>query len=146
MMAGKSPLLAKTLADSNEMEQLREIFSSINLLWRGEISTIKVAQTWQKYELDHCLDHLHKHLLDVLKLKLLQKRTKADDIESITDLFYPVQQSWTEKIAEKCDLPSLINTVNEITGIKKLSKGPTDKQLLLENTAISFANLANARL
>jgi len=146
MMAGKSPLLAERLAENNEMEKLREIFSSINLLWRGEISTIKVAQAWQKFELNDCIDHLQKHLLDVLKLKLIHTRKTPTNIESVTDLFYPVQQTWTEKVAQKCDLQSLTTTIDELTKIKKLSKGPTDKQLLLENTAISFANLAQTRL
>ncbi len=140
MMANRAPLAALALSEQNEIEKLRDLFSSINQLWGKKISSIALASEWKKYDFDSIFNHLNRFLTDLLKIKSLQNI--STECLQITELFYPVQREWSEKIATSISFPGLLKTIDEIQSIRRLGGGPSDKQLLLENAAIQLEKLA----
>lgn len=143
MMANRAPLAAIELSKQNEIENLRNLFSSINQLWARKTSSIELANEWKKYDFERLFNHLNKFLADLLKLKSL--KGSSVELADITELFYPVQKDWSEKIASSVSFSSLFKTIDEIQSVTRLGEGPSDKQLLLENTAIQLEKLALSR-
>ena len=139
MMAGRAPLAAIDLSYQNEIENLREVFSSINQLWARKISSLELANEWKKHNFQNIFNHLNQFLNDLLKLKLVKFPIEAT---KITELFYPVQIEWSKKIASTVQIENLFDTIDEIQSIKSLGEKPVDKQLLLENAAIQIEKLA----
>ena len=137
MMAGRAPLSAFSLSKTNEMENLRKIFTTINDLWRGQMSAIDLAEQWKIHKEEDIFNHLSRFLFDLLKLKSIDKI----DVGS-SELFYPVQKEWIAKIARTVDFEKLCKTIDQLSEIKKLNETPVDKLLLLEKVAISFEKLA----
>ena len=140
MMAGRAPLAALKLSEQNEIEKLRDLFSSINQLWGKKISSIALANEWKKYDFNNIFNHLNRFLMDLLKLKLI--KSSSVECSQTTELFYPVQQEWSEKISTSVSISGLFKTIDEIQSIRRLGNGPSDKQLLLENAAIQLEKLA----
>lgn len=138
MMASRAPLAALNLAGDNEIENLREIFSSINHLWARKKSSLELANDWKKYDFSIIFKHLNQFLYDLLKLKSLN----TNNVKSSTELFYPVQSEWSKKIAASTQIEHLFTTIEEFQSIQKLGESPVDKQLLLENAAIQLEKLA----
>ena len=144
MMAGRAPLAAQSLATENEIEKLRGIFSSINMLWAQKVSSIDLAAEWKKHGFVAIIRHLNQFLQDLLKLKLLG--SSSNDIADITEFFYPVQSEWIKKIGQTVQMEQLFKTIEEIQSIQKLGESPVDQQLLLEKTAIELEKLALSKV
>jgi DNA polymerase-3 subunit delta' len=137
MMANRAPLKALHLSEKNEIENLREVFSSINNLWRQKISAIDLAKQWQGYDFKDISNHLSRFLIDLVRLKSID-----DEQCDFVELFYPVQRDWSVKIARSVDMALLCHVFDKVSSMKKLSDSPVDKLLLLEDAAISFQKLA----
>lgn len=137
MMANRAPLNALRLSEQNEIDNLRNIFTSINNLWRKQTSAIELAKLWHGYDFKDISNHLSRFLVDLLKIKSVTN----DKIESI-ELFYPVQREWSVKIARSIDMALLCETIDHISSIKTLSDSSVDKLLLLEGAAINFERLS----
>jgi len=144
MMANKAPLLALKLAEENEIENLRSLFSSINALWGGKKSSIELAKDWNNFDFYLIINHLNQFLHDLLKLSLLLNSTNQQSKNGIdtVELFFPVQRQWTQKIASSIDSQYLIQCIDYLQTMLQLGESPVDKQLLFENTAIQIENLA----
>jgi len=142
MMAGRAPLLALSMSTNNEIENLRTMFSTINALWARKKSSLELSNEWKKYDFSMIFMHLNQFLHDLLKIKLLLKESNNEIDSQTTELFYPVQQQWSMKIANSVTADGLIRTIDEVQTIQKLGETPTDKQLLLENVAIQLEKLA----
>lgn len=142
-MAGGAPLLALELLEQEAIQQLREIFTQINLLLAGKTTAMDAAKQWQNYAATDVVDILQKLLIDVSKLQQLKAQSATAHNEQ---LFFPVQRDWIAKVAQHAQTGSLFALQNTLNECKRLLNTPVDATLLLENLALNFAKLTSRSL
>ncbi|MGH1539469.1 MAG: AAA family ATPase [Arenicella sp.] len=143
-MAGRAPLLALQLIQSEHIQQIREIFTHLNALISQKSNPIEVAKQWQKYPAVEVVDMLQKLLVDISKMCLTNNAEQHESDNSHSkreELFFPVQREWLGKIAKHTNLNALFSIMEEINESKRLLATPVDQGLIIENLAFNFAKL-----
>ncbi len=134
-MANNHPLLAVTLQRLGYRELIKSLLQSVNSLWSNTAHVSDAAQQWQKMGSAASIELLHKLCADLIRVR------HSNDSHN---LFYPVQQSWTSKVAAKLDQTQLLTLYDEFSETKRLIASNVDEILVLETLATRFRQLPQA--
>lgn len=128
-MANNHPLLAVKLQQQGYREVTKTLLQSVNNLWTNTAHVSQSAQQWKTIGGTMAIDMLHKLCADLIRLQ---------ESEDSSSLFYPVQQSWTTKVANKLDQQRLHLLFDEFANLKRLISTNVDEVLVLESLGNQF--------
>jgi len=125
-MANNHPLRAIELFQNDYLSSLKAVFTDVNGLWMRKSEVTQVAKNWQGIGGLEVIDVLQKLTSDLLKTHLS---------DTVSDVFFPVQQAWVASSSRKLSKVKLVALIDDLNYAKKMLATTVDELLVLESVS-----------
>ncbi len=134
MMITSAPLAAKSLIESEQLEERDTILKELNLLQKQQIEPISIAERWNSIGASEIVNTLQSFFLDMAKLKLLSDKARVSNRDMVKNLLH---------LVAKLDMFSLLTCCRLLNELKQQLQSTTsfNTQGLLEEFILHWQSL-----
>ena len=133
-LAAGAPLLAQELMTSDFINQREQLFGDIEQLSLGSNGISDCAIRWKKLGTGRCLHWFQCLICDLIRL--------ASEACSVEGLANSDRSHQLKALAERLHLKKLYGFLDTVNEARRLSYGPLDEQLLLEDILVRWHRLS----
>ncbi|MBR7798579.1 DNA polymerase III subunit delta' [Undibacterium fentianense] len=128
---GGAPLLAQTLAQSEDLKELDEL---LRMLAKPDIdSSLKIADKMQKLDMPRTVSWMQRWLYDVFSFK------QTGQIR-----YFPQQQTPIAQLAGRIDVDKLMQLIKNVQDRQAIASHPLSGKLFLEDMLLEYSSAFNS--